>query len=179
VAKAPGVAAVALPLTSSESNNGVNLENTGKISDSKLQKKSLDSENEQISPKNVKQSILISDIEIDKLLSKLTSTYEMGNLDGFIENFTENARSNDSKGRKEIKSDYEKLFNVTDYRKMVFEDLNWKETGKFRNGKGKFLISIREKGASRLVKIAGSIDMSVGRFDNTIAISELNYQYND
>jgi len=127
--------------------------------------------------KGLVKAPIISEQEINTLLSNFMAAYEVGNLENFIENFALDARSNESRNRKEIERDYKKLFMVTDYRKLELDNLSWRETNNQMDGKGSFTITVREKGADRFKNISGNINLIIGKNNNIPIISELSYQY--
>jgi len=115
--------------------------------------------------------------DLNILLSRLTYAYETGNLRKLVSVFAENARSNGKTSLNEIEDDYRKLFDVTDMRKMMISDIQWK---KFRNqmrGKGNFQLVVREKGAGRVTSYDGRIKFDVIRSTRGIVITQLDYRY--
>ncbi|NOX91877.1 MAG: hypothetical protein GXP18_05350, partial [Gammaproteobacteria bacterium] len=111
------------------------------------------------------------------LLSRLTSAYEAGNLRKLVSVFAENARSNDKISLDEIEDDYRKLFDVTDMRKMMINDVQWKTFKNRMRGKGNFQLVVREKGAGRVVSYDGSIRFDVAQGTRGIVITQLDYHY--
>jgi len=119
--------------------------------------------------------ILAADLEI--LLSRLTSAYEAGNLRKLVSVFAENARSNDKTSLNAIEDDYRKLFDVTDMRKMMISDIQWKKVKNQMRGKGNFQVVVREKGAGRVTSYDGSIEFDVAQSTRGIVITQLDYRY--
>ena len=135
--------------------------------------------NKKIIKRKVRVTSIFSSEELKKLLSNLTFAYESGNLNAFIANFSENVRNDDGDNLSDIKDDYRKLFNITDYRKMGLHNVKWKDENKKMIGKGEFKVLVREKGAREISSITGDINLTVEKHNGRTAITELSYLYYD
>ncbi len=119
----------------------------------------------------------IQAVDLKILLSKLTSAYESGNLRKLVSVFAENARSNDKTSLNAIEDDYRKLFDVTDMRKMMISDIQWKKVKNQMHGTGNFQLVVREKGAGRVTSYDGSIVLDVAQSTRGIVITQFDYRY--
>jgi general secretion pathway protein A len=119
----------------------------------------------------------INQLQLNALLDRLTSAYEKGNLQQLLSVLSNDIRSNDGSTRRDLKSGYRKLFNITDMRKMTISSVNWSKKNRFIHGEGEFKLSVREKGSDKVTSYGGIISLDVDDKGEKAVITRLNYDY--
>jgi len=115
--------------------------------------------------------------ELDALLSTLTHAYENGNIIQLVSMFSNDFKSKTAATRAEIENDYQRLFNITDMRRMQLRKTNWSESNNIMRGEAVFHIKIREKGDSRIAAYKGILRLDVEKSASGALIKNLDYLY--
>lgn len=121
----------------------------------------------------------ISNDDLHNLLFNLSTAYEMGNLQQLVSTFASDIYSSDGSTRKQLENDYQKLFDITDTRRLAIRDVKWLKKDKQMLGNGDFQVQIREKGATNYTTYEGKISFLVAKESNNIVIKRLDYDYNN
>lgn len=137
----------------------------------------MDSEPEQTTNMAAKADVSIDQVQLDQLLTKLTSAYEKGNLNQLLSVLSKDVRSNDGTTRRDMKNGYRKLFNITDMRKMTISSVNWSREDRLIRGEGEFELFVREKGADKVTSYGGIINLEVADGADGAVITKLTYDY--
>lgn len=112
---------------------------------------------------------------VQHLLKRFISTYQQGDLDGFIALFSPDAYTNDYFGKPAIHQDYAQFFSSTQARKLLLKDFQWRIKGNTAQGGGRYIARVRK--ASGIFESQGQIHLQVQnqgganlitRFFNTI-----------
>ncbi|MGR6034287.1 MAG: DnaJ domain-containing protein, partial [Candidatus Nitrosoglobus sp.] len=118
---------------------------------------------------------LIQQEAVRRLLKRFISTYQQGDLDGFIALFSPDAHTNDYFSRSAIRQDYAQFFSSTQARKLLLKDFQWRIKGNTAQGGGRYIARVRK--ASGIFESQGQIHLQVQnlgganlitRFFNTI-----------
>ncbi|MEA3275987.1 MAG: DnaJ domain-containing protein [Pseudomonadota bacterium] len=92
------------------------------------------------------------------IISRLTRSYQNGDLDGFVGLFAANAQVNDGSGTAFIRSDYADLFSRVPQRRLSVQNLKWRPGGDAKLvGSGTIMVSSNGEGASGWRHSAGTI----------------------
>jgi len=119
---------------------------------------------------------------LGNLIQKFTIAYRDGDISQFVSLFSPDVESNDSSGVDALKNEYQKLFNVTDVRKIEIDDFSWQMTRNALNnisGEGDFQLMIVEKGGSKPVSYIGGISLEVDMNQSEPVITQIRYSYNE
>ena len=119
-----------------------------------------------------------TDEDLKKLIAFLTQSYKTGELDEFSDLFVANAVSNGSFNRKQIRDDYESLFNSTDKRRIAIKDLIWTRNGLDALGIGTFEVFIFKKNSNEMERFHGEIVIEAQKQQTKTQIKKLFYRYN-
>jgi len=119
----------------------------------------------------------ISATELNALLSTLARAYENGNITQLISVFANDFQSKTASTRTDVESDYKRLFNITDMRRMNLRNARWSENDNIMHGEAAFDIKVREKGASRITAYNGVLRVDVKKGVNGAVIKNLDYLY--
>jgi hypothetical protein len=112
---------------------------------------------------------------VRRLLKRFISTYQQGDLDGFIALFSPDAHTNDYFSKSAIRQDYAQFFSSTQARKLLLKDFQWRIKGNTAQGGGRYIARVRK--ASGIFESQGQIHLQVQnqggaslitRFFNTI-----------
>ncbi|WP_455202465.1 hypothetical protein, partial [Kaarinaea lacus] len=121
----------------------------------------------------------ISNDDLRTLLFNLSTAYEMGNLQQLVRTFASDISSSDGSTRKQLENDYQRLFDITDTRRLAIRDVKWLKKDKQMLGDGDFQVLIREKGATNYTTYEGKISFTVAKESNNVVIKRLDYNYNN
>ncbi len=94
---------------------------------------------------------------LNELIAKLTRAYKTGNINNLSTLFVKNAVTNENLGRKEIISEYQKLFRTTRDRDMKITNLQWNIKNNTTTATGNFTISSFNKKSNELTKKSGEL----------------------
>jgi hypothetical protein len=112
---------------------------------------------------------------VRRLLKRFISTYQQGDLDGFIALFSPDAHTNDYFSKSAIRQDYAQFFSSTQARKLLLKDFQWRIKGNTAQGGGRYIARVRK--ANSIFESQGQIHLQVQnqgganlitRFFNTI-----------
>lgn len=112
----------------------------------------------------------ISDREIELLLGRFASSYELGDLDFFVALFDDKARTSDRKGKAAIRKDYETLFSSTQTRQISFKNIHWNREGETARGEGRFALRISTQNERELKAYSGTVRFELARMENKLLI---------
>lgn len=124
----------------------------------------------------------IADDVLNEIVVRFRDAYQAGDLDRFISLFSANVDTNEVKGVEDVKDEYKKLFDFTDQREIVIDDVSWQKDKRTALGNGAFYVSVKEKGANRSTTYKGSIKLEVASdagLPDDVRITKLYYSYND
>ena len=119
----------------------------------------------------------ISDINLNQLVAQFEIAYQFGDMPQVDKLFSEEIKSNNINNKKVLVDEYEKLFNITEFRRMRIYDMSWDSGLNQAIGEGSFEASIREKGAAKKQKYLGTIILHVKKQEKGLEITELYYNY--
>lgn len=111
--------------------------------------------------------------ELTGFLRRFASVYEAGDLDQFLNLFSENARTNDRTGRRGIREDYEALFRATDLRRMRLGEINWEIDANQAYGWGDFDVTVKRATDQESYVYTGSLTFVVEKVDGRLRITRL------
>ena len=155
--------------------------NLAKVSSHPVNKTSLSTTSSDSNRKTLKADAIpaISNDDLQALLFKLSNAYQMGNLQQLVSTFAPDIHSSDGSNRKQLEHDYQRLFDITDTRRLAIRDVKWHKKDKQMLGSGDFQVQIREKGANNYTTYEGKISFTVAKELNNIVIKRLDYDYNN
>lgn len=102
-------------------------------------------------------------------------SYERGRLDAFTDLFDIEAETNLRHGRTAIRSEYDELFRLSQWRKMQLTRINWKRVGNRTVAKGEVTVRIGWRDG-REVEQRLAMDMELMRRDGRVVIARLSQQ---
>lgn len=106
------------------------------------------------------------------LASQFSQRYELGDIAAFMALFSANAREN-SGGWRQIKEDYEDLFNTTSRREILLSGMVWSPAGAGWRGEGQFRARIQRNGESVQRLYVGTLRMDLSVDDGKAKINGL------
>jgi len=121
---------------------------------------------------------ILSERELKILLGRFVRAYERGDLESFMQFFSEKARSGGKKGKHNIRKDYKKLFNNTISRRMRLNNIEWLSVGDVMRGRGRFSVEVHTRGKEYTEKRKGQVVFEVGQ-DNGRSRVHAFYYYPD
>jgi len=113
-----------------------------------------------------------------RVLGQFSSSYQLGDIDRFMNLFTEDARSETGR-RAQIRKDYEQLFGSTQARRIELLDMRWSPDSASARGEGGYLVRIRRRGDAGEEVFAGSIRLELTRRGQDVLISGLFHKPSD
>jgi hypothetical protein len=137
---------------------------------------SLSSNDRDVNPYLLKPAISLSDLTT--VVATLSSAYESGNLPQLLSVFADDMQNGDGENRDQLQDEYQQLFDITDKRRLIINNVAWSARNQQMLGKGDFQLIIREKGATKLTLYAGQIRLAVAREPRGVVIKKLDYDYN-
>ncbi len=117
--------------------------------------------------------------DIETVLQKYTSAYRDANLENIADVLNDNIKTEDLSSKKSLISEYKKLFNITEKRSIDFADVTWNKTNESAIGKGRFAVSIIEKGRLKEKTYNGEVTLHLIKDYPNISITELYYAYDN
>jgi len=98
---------------------------------------------------------------LQKLMKDFFNAYARGDIEAFMGYFAPTAFTNDQTDLAGIRRDYQQLFEATEERRMQ-ADLSWELIDDDRaRGEGRFMVSVRPKGARQARIVTGSLVVQV------------------
>lgn len=119
----------------------------------------------------------ISDKELSTLLTRFREAYESGNIQELTSMFSSDALGDDADNRAAILRSYQKLFNLTDERKIALKNVQWRSHGKAVLGEGQFGVNVKETGRNWQSSYSGTINLRVEKRDGQLLITALSHSY--
>ena len=119
-----------------------------------------------------KDNIQATSTNLQMLLKDLESAYEEGDVDA-IKPILANAPEIKDQSAKELNDKLETLFEITDERKMVLFDFNWKTVSGALEGKGKFLSRYKLVGETKWLTREGTATVSAEKINNKLKVTQL------
>jgi len=116
-------------------------------------------------------------VKLNRLVADFVIAYEFGDLEKIDNLFLDSVKSNKIEGKKALKKEYKKLFNITQSRNIRIYDVFWSKEGDAVLGKGAFKVTIIERGSAQKSEFSGNIDLKVTEKNQSLLISELFYNY--
>jgi hypothetical protein len=123
------------------------------------------------------QAMPISEDELRAVLDRFRGAYDSGNMNELEQLFARDARSDEDGNREAIARSYQKLFNVTDERRLALNDLHWQDVGDAVQGVGHFGVTVKEKGRDWESSYRGNISLRIQKRDGQVLITELDHSY--
>lgn len=120
---------------------------------------------------------LIDSYDLDKLVEQLAATYRAGDMEGFVDLFAENARTNDQPDRLGIAADYQALFQATERRSLQVADVQWQRLESGAIGEGRFVVRLKPKWKKREEVVSGKLTLEVKQQNQGLAITGLFHEY--
>ena len=93
--------------------------------------------------------------------------------------FASNIYSHNGADRNQLENEYQRLFDITDTRRLAISGVKWLPKNNQMLGNGDFQVLIREKGATSYTTYEGKIRFTVARESDNIVIKRLDYEYNN
>lgn len=116
--------------------------------------------------------------ELDSMMRVFVRSYEEGDLRGLLSVFAQDARTNDRNDREGIAGDYRELFEVTEKRQFIIEDLTWTQSGKDRaQGEGGFEVKVLLKGEPSITTVKGRVKIDVEKRGRDVLITRFFHTY--
>jgi len=120
----------------------------------------------------------ISDRELKDFIADFIRGYEAGDLALFMNLFAEDARTPDQSNRQGIRKDYQELFQGTEKRQFIIDNLQWnKEDNNRATGEGNFKVIVQAPGDTALNSFIGRVTFQVLKGPQGIAIKRLEHAY--
>ena len=120
----------------------------------------------------------ITERELKDLMNDFVRGYEAGDLNSFMKLFAEDARTNDQSSRQGIRKDYQELFQGTEKRQFLVNNLRWKKEDNNRaTGEGDFQVIVQAPGALDLTIVSGKVSINVQKGPQGIVIKRLVHMY--
>lgn len=116
----------------------------------------------------------ISDRELRNFVTDFSLGYEAGDLDQFMRLFSKDAQTQDRKTLQGIRKDYQELFQGTEKRQFIIDNLKWDRQDDNRaTGEGDFRVVVQAPGDPNLTTILGKVTFKVKKGSNGIRIWRL------
>lgn len=117
--------------------------------------------------------------DIESAVNKFTSAYKGADLDDIADVLNEKIKTQHRSSKALIMQEYEKLFNITDKRDISFSNINWDRQNNKAIGKGRFAISLLEKGRFKEKMMIGDITLHMTKNYPDVSITEIYYAYDN
>ncbi len=111
-----------------------------------------------------------SDIKLSRLIDNFVDNYERGNLDAFLELFSDDAKTNNRTSKIGIRKDYESLFAGTSSRLMRIRNVKWSRGDGQAVGDADFNLTVIKGGGSRPRSYDGTLTFQVAQQDGALVI---------
>ncbi len=123
------------------------------------------------------QAMPISEDELSAVLDRFREAYVTGDMNELVQLFARDARSDEDGNREAIARSYQKLFNITDERRLALNDLRWRDVGDAVQGEGHFGVTVKEKGRDWESSYRGNISLRIQKRDGQVLITKLDHSY--
>ena len=116
--------------------------------------------------------------ELDGLMRTFVRSYEEGNLRRLLSVFAKDAHTNDRQNREGIAADYQELFDLTEKRQFIVEDLDWRQVDEGRaKGEGEFEVKVLLKGETSITTVKGQVEIDVEKRGRDLLITGFYHTY--
>lgn len=120
----------------------------------------------------------ISDRELSGFIADFVRGYEAGDLALFMNLFAEDAQTPDQNNRQGIRQDYQELFQGTEKRQFIINNLRWvKEDNNRAHGVGGFKVIVQAPGEAALSTFIGEVTFQVQKGPQGILIKRIEHTY--
>jgi len=106
--------------------------------------------------------------ELEHLLDDFISLYEKGEIESFLDLFSENVNTNSSTSKTGLRKDYQSLFDSTSKRLIRLRAVRWSIEPKEAIGEGDFTLTTLKKGEVRPRSFEGSLIFQVVKADKIV-----------
>lgn len=114
----------------------------------------------------------------NQVIARLTHSYAAGELDGFVNLFTPDARVTGGRGKSFIRSDYRAFFSAVPYRRLEITGIRWQAdpTGRL-SGTGSLQVKTRQQASDPWTHLQGTVrfelvplggDYQISRMEHTV-----------
>ncbi len=117
--------------------------------------------------------------DVATVMEKFTLAYNGANLDSIAHTLHENVKTGNNLSKVLLMAEYEKLFSITDKREFSLSKVHWDRLDDKAIGKGRFEVSVMEKGRSQEKTINGHITFHLTKNHPNVSITEIYYSYDD
>jgi len=119
-----------------------------------------------------------SETELERFLSRFTYFYNSGDINSLMALFTDNASTNDSRGKNNIKADYVDLFNNTHARRLMIKHVKWQVDSNEATGDANFIVTVLNKNNRERSSIEGKLTITTVKQSQGYYISKLLHNLN-
>jgi hypothetical protein len=116
-----------------------------------------------------------ADAEVEALLANFVDSYQRGRVDAFCALFDDDADTNLRHGRTAIRSEYDELFRMSQWRRMQLTRISWRPIGDRAFAKGELTVRIGWRDG-REIEQRVNVDMEFVRRDGRVVIARLAHQ---
>ena len=106
-------------------------------------------------------SFTITAQDLQNLVDEFAQSYANGNLNGLMDLFADDAKTNDQSSAAGIRKDYADLFQGSARRQMIISNMKWTLTKDRANGEGPFEVNVQAKGGNKVTTVKGTLKMIV------------------
>lgn len=118
----------------------------------------------------------ITKAELRALLRSFVAHYQAGDLDRFMDLFAEEARTNESTTRDDIRLEYARLFWTTDMRRMTLRNVSWDRQHNRAQGWADFEVKVQKKGEREISTYTGNLAFQIEKQGQRIRITRFYHQ---
>jgi len=122
---------------------------------------------------------VILDSDVDSVIDTYTSAYKDANLDKMANVLNKNIKTGNLSSKTLLIAEYAKLFNITEKRNINFSNIVWDKKNELAVGKGRFAVSIIEKGRFSEKNFNGEFTLHLAKDDSEVSITEIYYVYDN
>ncbi|NOZ52226.1 MAG: hypothetical protein GXP08_03630 [Gammaproteobacteria bacterium] len=123
-------------------------------------------------------SSVSTELELERFLSRFTYFYNSGDINRLMALFADNASTNDSRGKRNIKADYIDLFNNTHARRLMINQVKWQVNNNNATGAGDFIVTVLNKNNRERHSIKGKLTITAIKQSQGYYISTLLHDLN-
>jgi len=119
-----------------------------------------------------------TETELERFLSRFTYFYNSGDINRLMALFADNASTNDSRGKNNIKADYINLFNNTHARRLMINQIKWQVDSNKAIGAADFIVTVLNKNNRERSSIKGKLTITTIKQSQGYYISKLLHDLN-
>lgn len=114
-----------------------------------------------VQPKVVTSTIanIPTDRELHEVINRFMSHYATGDINGFMQTFDDQVRSDEGNGKADLHHAYADFFAKTASRSMVLKDLNWEKHGPLAIAHAAYRVSIQREGETKITSSSGRLQI--------------------